>query len=123
MPTFTRHERLKSKKLIERLFERGQSIDAPPLRMVWMPAIAFCMPAQVSFSVARRSFRQAVERNRIKRLMREAWRLRKQELYSFLSEKKTSLAVMLIFTGKKKPRFHEVQEKLVTIIQQLTRSV
>lgn len=122
--TFRKHERLKSRKLIEALFEKGQSADVPPLKLTWMTISADSVPPQASqalagFSVSKRTFPRAVDRNRIKRLMREAWRMQKNELYGFLAAKNIRLAVMLIFTGKQKPEFKEVSERLAVLVQRL----
>jgi len=122
--TFKEHERLKSKKLIEKLFEKGKAVDAAPLKLIWTAVDGeVASPVQAGFAVPKRNFSKAVDRNRIKRLMREAWRLQKSEIYKFLAEKNLKLAVMLIFTGKKKPEYKEVCEKVVATIQRLEKSL
>ncbi len=81
--TFKRAERLKSRKVIEQLFKQGQSFAQYPLRIVWVemaePRSEF--PAQFALSVSKKKFKRAVDRNRIRRLVREAYRLNKHVLY------------------------------------------
>ena len=122
--TFNKKERLKSKKLIELLFKDGRSVNTILLKMTWMP-VSFEMefPVQIGFAVSKRNFRRAVDRNHIKRLIRESWRLQKHELYQLLNEKKLKLVAMLIFTGKKKPVYKEVSESVASIIQRLKKSL
>jgi len=79
-------------------------------------------PVQAGFSVPKRSFPRAADRNRIKRLMREAWRLRKGDIYEFLDKKKLKLAAMMIFTGRKKPEYGDVSERVAVIIQQVKKN-
>ena len=86
--TFKRAERLKSRKVIEQLFKQGQSFAQYPLRIVWVemaePRSEF--PAQFALSVSRKKFKRAVDRNRIRRLVREAYRLNKHVLYGGLED-------------------------------------
>ena len=73
--TLGKQERLKSRKLIEKLYKNGESVKAFPLRMVYLQtAHTSKFPAQVGVSVAKRNFKKAPDRNRLKRLMRETYR-------------------------------------------------
>ena len=86
--TFKRGERLKSRKVIEQLFKRGQSFAQYPLRIVWvdMEERRSEFPAQFALSVSKKKFKRAVDRNRIRRLVREAYRLNKHVLYEGLED-------------------------------------
>ena len=91
--TFRKAERLCSKKHIETLFAGGsRTISAYPLRVVFMPVEEAKEPVQVLISVSKRHFKHAVDRNRIKRLIREAYRLNKQLLIEALGAQKLKLA-------------------------------
>ena len=85
--TLKKAERLKSKKLIERLYIEGNTIKAFPLRMVYIQSEHTSdYPAQVGVSVPKRNFKKAVDRNRIKRLLRESYRKQKYTVYDTLEK-------------------------------------
>lgn len=122
--TFRKEERLKSKKIIDALFEKGKSIDVPPLKIVWMTTSeASSFPAQASFSVPKRNFQKAADRNRLKRLMRESYRLRKGLLYSRLAEKNLYVALMVLFIGKQMANLKEVDEKMESALNRFVESI
>ena len=99
--TFGKQEKLKSRKLIERLFEEGKSVKKYPIRLVYLQTDHTSdLPAQVGFSVPKRHFKRAVDRNRIKRLLREAYRIQKKELYGQLHQ---PFIFMFNFLGRKNP--------------------
>ena len=79
--TLGKTERLKSRKLIKKLFEEGISIKNYPFRLVYIATET--PPIKSSFSVPKRNFKKAVDRNRIKRLIKEAYRLEKKNLFKF----------------------------------------
>ncbi len=107
--TFSKHEKLKSRKAIEALFGDGKYLKAFPIRLVYLHQKTFEKETfQVGFSVSKRNFKRAVDRNRIKRLMREAYRLNKNLL---TSEVKKQHIAMFIYSGKTLPTFIEVQDK------------
>lgn len=71
--------------------------------------------------MSKRHFRRAVDRNRIKRLSREAYRLQKQTLYSLLAELRQQWAVFFVFTGTKIPAFEQVYDKFSVILERLQK--
>ena len=113
--TLGKEERLKSKKLIERLYEERSSVKAFPLRMIFLQTEHTSdFPAQVGVSVPKRNFKLAVDRNRIKRLMRESYRLQKEIVYDNLDK---PYIFMISYLGKQECTYEEMflkMEKLLT---------
>lgn len=83
-----------------------------------LPAIS---PSQAAFVVPKKLFKKATERNRIKRLMREAWRLNVLDLNDALKRKGRRLKTLLIFTGKELPDYATVSAKIILILQRLQK--
>ncbi|MBE7651812.1 ribonuclease P protein component [Tenacibaculum finnmarkense] len=85
--TLGQQERLKSKKLIGKLYEEGKSVKVFPLRMVYIQTEHTSkFPVQVGVSVPKRNFKSAVDRNRIKRLLRETYRKEKYTVYDAVNK-------------------------------------
>lgn len=119
--SFSKKERLKSKKQIERLFSEGKSITHYPLKLIYMPAeVEQEVPLKVGVSVPKRNFKKAVERNRIKRLMREAYRLNKHLIFNNIEG---NFAFLILYLGKQLPRYREVEEPLADIFRKFVKEI
>jgi ribonuclease P protein component len=114
--TLGKQERLKSKKLIEKLYAEGDSVKTFPLRMMYVQtAHTSEFPCQVGVSVAKRNYKLAVDRNRLKRLMRETYRLQKQIVYKNLDE---PYVFMISYIGREEIKYEDLylkMEKLLTL--------
>jgi ribonuclease P protein component len=113
--TFPKAEHLCRKKLIEQLFSKqGASFGVYPLRLTWLPAPARgSAPPQVLISVSKRTFKRAVDRNRLKRLIREAYRLHKHRLLE--APGGHPVAVLgILYTGKEKSELPLIEKKLIS---------
>lgn len=124
--TLGKDERLKSRKQIDHLFREGRSFNLFPYRVLF--AISPRQPdssiaIQFGIGVSTRHFKKAVDRNRIKRLSREAWRLQKNELTELLTAKEKCLNVFFVFTGKELVAFAEVNEKIAGSINKLKKLI
>ncbi len=106
--TLQKNERLKSRKLIEQVFSKGKKFSVGPCRVFYLPAEGTAPVLQVGVGVSAKNFRSAVDRNRIKRLLREAWRLQKKALYEELKKKSGKMAVFIIYTAKELPQYKDV---------------
>ncbi len=114
-------ERLCSKKVIDKLFSEGESFLAFPLKVVFKATeLPQAVPVQAGFSVSKKIFKRAVKRNRIKRLMREAYRLNKQMLS--VTAEKQQMAVFFIFIGKELPSFAQVEKAMKKALSRLADS-
>ena len=125
-------DRIKSRKSIELLFTEGKSFSIFPFRILYSLSPIEITTAdsqvasddkklQVGVTVSSRNFKRAVDRNRIKRLMREAWRLQKNELQLSPLLTNQSLKVFLIFTGKELPEYAMVHQKITSVITRLIK--
>jgi ribonuclease P protein component len=76
---------------------------------------------QAAFSVSKRHFKKATQRNRIKRLMREAYRLQATEIKELAIANKLQLQVFIIYTGNEIPVFELVKEKMAHIIHRIKK--
>ncbi len=115
--TFPKHEKLKSRKAIKQLFEEGKTITKYPVKLLWLPIEG--QKTQAGFAVAKRNFKSAVTRNKIKRLMREAYRLQKPE-----TTNKNSRAFILLFLyiGKDVAAFQAIESSVVSALKKLAAS-
>lgn len=121
--TFNKQEKLKSRKLIEQLFSGGKAVSAHPLRLIYFtPEQPMETPVQVGVSTSTRNFKKAVDRNRIKRLLREAYRLNKSELLIYAATNNLQLAAFIIYTDKVLPDFKTVNEKMQLILSKLIKA-
>lgn len=101
-------ERLCSKRIIDKLFAEGDSVLQYPLKMVFLKTkLPYNCPAQSAFTVSKKVFKRAVKRNRVKRLLREAYRINKHLIYEALND--DQLAVFIIFIGKNLPEFGAIE--------------
>lgn len=125
MRTFTSNERLKSRKLIGRLFREGNSYIAYPLRVVWLPVLPDDPAlatfgdarAQLAISVPRRTFKTAVQRNRLKRRIREAYRLNKPFFHEKLAAADQHIALMLVLVAKEEVPYATIEAGVLKMIR------
>jgi len=126
--TLGKEERLKSRKQIEQLFDKGKSIVITPFRVYFLidemlKAQSSMFNVQFGVGVSARNFKKAVDRNRIKRLTREAWRLQKNEIDKKVKEAQRQLNVFFIYTGKELPDFTTVKGKVAIALKKLADKI
>jgi ribonuclease P protein component len=120
--TLGKNLRLKSRKSIDAIFKTGQKVNASPCKAFFIiqPFTGKNNPgAQFGVGVAKRYFKHAVDRNRIKRQMREAWRLQKNPLQELLVQQNQIMQVFVIFTANELPQWELLHEKVAILLNKL----
>lgn len=105
--TLGKNQKLKSRKAISQLFSEGSAVKSYPIKMIYLPIQQ--VGSKVSFSVPKRNFKLAVDRNRIKRLMRESYRLNQ---HTFLDSSLSGYHIMFIYMSNKMPDYIEIDKKM-----------
>lgn len=122
--TLKKKERLKSRSTIQSLFLQNKHIRLYPFKLVWI-----VLPDQehstleFSVSVSKRNFKTAVMRNKIKRRVRETYRLNQRLLYNQIYNKNIKLSFMIVYIGKDLIPYNEMQTKMKQLLIQLGRKV
>lgn len=121
--TLTKKERLNGKRYIDTLFEEGKSFVAFPLRIVYLTTEE-ALPAEACIfpSVAKKKIRRAVGRNRVKRLIRETYRLHKHGLIDRLPEGKRILVAFIYMTSEV-ATFEQMDKAMQKTIQMLANKI
>src|SRR6476659_6475220 len=128
--TLGKDERLKKRKEIEAIFDSGESFSLYPFRVFYLSKAVSIQERiidhekmqegsflQFGAGVSKKQFKKAVDRNRIKRLIREAYRVQNTELKKIAEEKREqSLSLFILYVGKEMPQFLFVKEKLFAVL-------
>jgi ribonuclease P protein component len=125
MYTFKKEERLCNKKLIDKLFHNGSSFLCYPFKASWLLIDApMPFPVQILLSVSKKRFKRAVDRNLVKRRMREAYRLNKQQyLYDLLNGADKKIVLSLGYIGKEITASDFIEKKMQKLLTQLCAEI
>ncbi|MDO5105781.1 ribonuclease P protein component [Capnocytophaga sp.] len=118
--SFPKSEKLCKLAHIQQLFSEGESVQSFPLKMIFTPIDGLNVPFQLLVSVPKKGVKKANKRNRIKRLIRESYRLQKHFLVQNTSQ---SYALALIFTGKEMPDYELISQKVIRCFEKFTEAV
>ena len=118
--SFPKNEKLKSKKQIAQLFDEGSAITVYPLKLIYLETTQQPSKIQAGVAVPKKNFKSAVARNRIKRLLRESYRLNKAIVFN---NTQGEFAFLFLYLGKEKPTFLEVEGKMKSLLQKFNARV
>lgn len=122
--TLHKSERLDRKKVIEKMFAGGsRSFSVFPLRVVYLPVEELDVPVSILVSVSKRRFKRAVKRNRVKRQIREAYRLNKHLLSDALSGSQTRLAVAFIYLSDELVLSSVIEERMKIALSRIAEKL
>ncbi|GHC44211.1 ribonuclease P protein component [Ulvibacter litoralis] len=117
--SFPKSEKLKSSKTIKKLFESGKSYTKYPLKLLFIE-IDTDQVTQAAFAVPKRKFKLAVTRNRIKRQLREAYRIQREEVTENNGKK---FALLFLYLSKDKPQYAQLEKATKALLKKLKDEV
>lgn len=115
---FPRTHSLKQKRLFDAIFSKSNRQYAGPLMLAWkaMP-LPETVPIQIAFSVPKKRVKKAADRNKIKRRLREAYRLQNQSLHRLLIEKNIQLAMVVVLTNANNTSYEVLRDKMMLLLR------
>ena len=123
--TLRREERLRGTALINDLFTRGRTCTGYPFKVFWDFTGTACEGSRVrtGFSVPKKNFKRAVDRNLIKRRMREAYRLNKHILHDCVTGTERPLILMILYLPKEIMDYHEIHAGIKRLLYKLCQTL
>lgn len=124
--SYSKAEKLKSRKLLQDVFANGKSFLVFPIKVFYLPIElgeqTNTLP-KIGVGTSSRNFKHATDRNRVKRVLREAYRLNKLPLHSFLNTQPKSVAVFLLYIDKTLPKDNIVHQKMPLVLDKLIQAL
>jgi ribonuclease P protein component len=120
--TLPKREIIRSKKTIDLVFKKGAAIEEKPVKLLFIynegePSL------EVGFTVPKKYFKKACDRNLLRRRMKEAFRINKKNIVPFLEDKKIQLKIFFIYTSFQPSDYKTIEHKIIVLLQRLTRVI
>ena len=125
MNSFKKEERLCNIQLIEKLYHNGSSFLVYPFRIIWLSSEANSeFPVQVLISIPKKKFKRAVDRNLLKRRIREIYRIQKSEnLFPFFNERSEKIVLGINYIGNEIAEYASMEKKFNTAMLRLKKNI
>ena len=118
-----KYERICKENDIQALFDKGQGISVYPYRVIYLfRRDESPVTVRVLVSVSKKRFHHAFKRNRVKRLMREAWRRNKAPLYEICQRDNISVDVALVYTATVIHSYEEMLAKTKKAVHEIGKN-
>lgn len=119
--TYPKKEKLKSRKLIDQLFAQGKSVSDYPIKLIYLNTeLPDDVKIQAGVAVPKKNFKSAVKRNRIKRLLREAYRLNKHHIFN---NSEATFAFLFLYLGKEVPSYPEIEKAMNGVLARFSKKL
>ncbi|HRH49585.1 MAG TPA: ribonuclease P protein component [Panacibacter sp.] len=124
MFSYSKAEKLKSRKLMDQLFREGKTFSIFPLKVFYMqPTAILDFPVKAGVGVSSRNFKKAIHRNRVKRIMREAYRTEKNVLHDYLNLHQKQVVVFMLYIDKILPEYETIKTVMPVVLQRLVKKL
>jgi len=122
--TFPKTESLKHKRLFDSLFKGGKRAFQHPLMLVWKECeLPSETPLQIGFSVPKKHFKRAADRNLVKRRLRESYRLQKHDLHLALNKKGKQIAVLIVVVKADNTSYEVLRDKMMLLLRSVEAKI
>ncbi|MDR2410460.1 MAG: ribonuclease P protein component [Bacteroidales bacterium] len=119
--SFSKQERIHFRNDFQKLFSEGKTFYLYPFKCVYLWQEATAFSGKLAVSVSKKKFRKAVDRNKIKRLIRESYRLEKHILYQEYAKSNQSINILIVYIGTKIYSFRVIEEQIIELINKIIK--
>jgi ribonuclease P protein component len=121
--SYGKEEKLKSRKVMQELFSKGKTFMVYPVKVFYIPAVKLDHLVKVGVGTSTRYFKKAVDRNHIKRLLRETYRIEKLSLHEYLKSSNKQAVIFFLYVDKSMPEYSELKTKMHLALNKLIKQL